>query len=149
MKKSKYRSHWCKTPIFAIIFLIINILATFSWGQSGPQTSIKIDTIPEPARAYVMAVADENLDALTACFDAKAVIIEVNRRIEGIDAIRQWAENEVIGGKLDVLELKTRQNGVTMLVTFTPGGWTNGFRAYYRFDFKNKKIIKADLQYAD
>ena len=80
---------------------------------------------------------------------SNAVIIEVNRRIEGIDETRRWAENEVIGGNLEVLKSTKRQKGVRMLVKFTPEGWTNGFRAYYRFDFKNKKIIKADLQYAD
>ncbi len=137
------------TTITIIIHIIISLLAPFSWGQSDNQSDIEIDSIPEPARAYVTAVAVKNLDALVACFHGNAIIIEVNRRIEGIGEIRRWAENEVIGGNLEVLELTTRPKGVTMLVKFTPEGWSNGFRAYYRFDFKDKKIIKADLQYAD
>ena len=138
-----------RTFITIIIYIIISLLTPFVWSQSDTQSNIEINSIPDPARAYVKAVAEKNLDALLACFHSNAVIIEVNRRIEGIDEIRRWAENEVIGGNLEVLKSTKREEGVTMLVKFTPEGWPNGFRAYYRFDFENKKIIKADLQYAD
>ena len=89
-----------RTCITIIIYIIISLLTPFGWSQSDTQSNIEINSIPEPARTYVKAVAERNLDALLACFHSNAVIIEVNRRIEGIDEIRRWAENEVIGGNL-------------------------------------------------
>ncbi|MEU7530505.1 nuclear transport factor 2 family protein [Saccharothrix sp. NPDC042600] len=99
------------------------------------------------ARRYVDAVAAGDLDGLVDSFAPEAVIVDVGREIRGHDAIRHWADTEVIGGRLTVLESTARPGGVTMLVRFEPGG-TGGFRARYSFDVRDGVIVKADLQYA-
>ncbi|MEV4060438.1 nuclear transport factor 2 family protein [Nonomuraea dietziae] len=99
------------------------------------------------ARRYVDAVAAEDLDALVAAFTPDAVIVDVGREIRGHDAIRHWADTEVIGGRLTVLGNTPRRGGTTMLVTFAPGG-TGGFRASYSFDISGGLITRATLQYA-
>jgi outer membrane murein-binding lipoprotein Lpp len=99
------------------------------------------------ARRYVDAVAAEDLDALVASFTPDAVIVDVGREIRGHDAIRHWADTEVIGGRLTVLGNTPRKGGTTMLVTFAPGG-TGGFRASYSFDISGGLITRATLQYA-
>ena len=104
--------------------------------------------IPASAQCYVNAVNAENLDALVACFAPDAVIIDVSRRITGVDAIRTWANNEVIGGSLRVIERTPTPNGIRLLVHWAPRGST-GFRAYYTFDYQNGQITQADLQYAN
>jgi hypothetical protein len=104
--------------------------------------------ISAPIRCYVNAVNAKNLNALVACFASDAVVIDVNRKITGVDAIRTWANNEVIGGSLRVIESTPTPNGVRLLVHWAPGG-SNGWRAYYTFDYQNGQITQADLQYAN
>jgi hypothetical protein len=47
---------------------------------------------------YFSAIEVSDLTALTQCFQPDIVIIDVNRKISGIEAIHAWAEKEVIGG---------------------------------------------------
>ena len=61
--------------------------------------------IPEPVQCYFSAVAESDLNALTQCFQDAAVIIDVNRKILGIEAIRSWANNEVIGGRYEIFPI--------------------------------------------
>lgn len=66
----------------------------------------------------------------------------------GSEAIRAWAEREVIGGTL-------RVDGVTMLdaqqqrvrVHWAPTG-SAGWAADYTFTVRDDRIVVADLQYA-
>ena len=45
----------------------------------------------EAAQCYVDAVNTEDLDALVGCFDPGATVVDVGRRIEDRQAIREWA----------------------------------------------------------
>ncbi|WP_051301041.1 nuclear transport factor 2 family protein [Actinomadura rifamycini] len=102
-----------------------------------------------PVRAYVDAVADEDLDALAGAFAEDAVLIDVGRRFDGRDAIRAWADAEVIGGTLTVSEIvEDRPGHQRLLVRFAPGG-TGGFAAHYAFTVSGSAITRAELTYAD
>ncbi|MCP2354867.1 hypothetical protein HD597_001887 [Nonomuraea thailandensis] len=99
-------------------------------------------------QAYVDAVNAGDLDALVASFAPDAVIVDVSRSIEGHDAIRRWAGDEVIGGTLRVLSVAERRaDGQKLLVHWAPGG-SGGWRAHYDFTIGDGLIVKADLQYA-
>jgi hypothetical protein len=108
--------------------------------------------IPEPAQCYFSAVAESDLEALAQCFQPDAEIIDVNRKIAGIEAIRQWAENEVMGGRYEILSIVSQsQERMKLLIKFVPPGYgesSSGFKAHYTFDFKEGKIFRMDLQYA-
>ena len=108
--------------------------------------------IPEPAQCYFSAVAESDLDALLQCFQPDAVIFDVSRKISGIEAIRTWAENEVIGGRYEILSIVSQlQDRIKLLIKFVPPGFgesASGFKAHYTFDFKQGKIVRMDLQYA-
>ncbi|MDQ3788170.1 MAG: MBL fold metallo-hydrolase [Actinomycetota bacterium] len=107
------------------------------------------DTLLPPVNAYVDAVDSGDLDALVAAFAGDAEVVDVGRRIQGRDAIRAWAENEVIGGTLTVLEVvENRPGHQRLLVRFAPGG-TGGFEAYYAFTVNDTAITKAELTYAE
>lgn len=80
-------------------------------------------------------------------FAEDAVIVDVSRQIRGQDAIRTWADNEVIGGKLQVIKADPTPRGVKALVQWAPSG-TGGFRANYTFEIADDRIARADLQYA-
>ncbi|SDJ35926.1 nuclear transport factor 2 family protein [Nonomuraea jiangxiensis] len=105
------------------------------------------DVIAE-ARAYVDAVNSKDLDALVNSFAEKGEIIDVQRKITGHDAIRTWADGEVIGGTLRVLSAdRRRADGQRLLVHWAPAG-SSGWRAHYDFTVSDGKIATADLQYA-
>ncbi|GGU90608.1 hypothetical protein GCM10010182_01530 [Actinomadura cremea] len=102
-----------------------------------------------PVRAYVDAVAGGDLDALAGAFAEDAVLIDVGRRFDGRDAIRGWADAEVIGGTLAVTAVvENRPGRQRLLVRFAPGG-TGGFAAHYTFTVSGSLITRAELTYAD
>ncbi|MFF8592786.1 nuclear transport factor 2 family protein [Streptomyces sp. NPDC015220] len=108
----------------------------------------RTDPAVDPAaQAYVDAVAAEDLDALVAAFRPDARLVDVEREFTGHDEIRDWARNEVIGGRLTVLKSTPKSNGTTLLVHFAPGG-SGGFEATYDFDVRDGRIAALDLQYA-
>ncbi|MDP9474955.1 MAG: protein kinase, partial [Actinomycetota bacterium] len=99
------------------------------------------------ASCYVHAVNAEDLNALVGCFSPEGVVVDLSDRIEGQDAIRRWADNMVMGGRLEVLESEPRTGGVRLLVHWAPEG-SSGWRAYYTFEARDGRIVAADLQYA-
>ena len=98
--------------------------------------------------SYVDAVNARSLDALVQAFTADAVITDVTRQIAGQDDIRSWADREVIGGSLQVLEVvEDRPDGQLLLVQWAPSG-SDGWRAHYDFTVSDGRLSAADLQYA-
>ena len=112
--------------------------------SSGGTATVEVD----PAiMCYVNAINAEDLDALVGCFAPDALIVDVSREISGSDAIRAWADGEVIGGTLEVLEVEATDAGQRLLVHWAPAG-SDGWRAYYTFEVQDELIVLADLQYA-
>ncbi|MEU0403233.1 MBL fold metallo-hydrolase [Streptomyces sp. NPDC006197] len=106
-------------------------------------------TLLPQVNAYVNAVNGGDLDALAGAFAADAEVVDVGRRIQGRAAIRAWAGNEVIGGRLTVLRIAENRPGhQRLLVRFSPGG-TGGFTAFYAFTVEGPSITEAELAYAD
>lgn len=115
--------------------------------QGTPRQTRGATAVDPAAQAYVDAVADKDLDALVDAFHADARLVDVEREFTGRDEIRDWARDEVIGGRLTVLKNTPKSNGTTLLVRFAPGG-TGGFEATYEFDVRDGRIARLDLQYA-
>lgn len=100
------------------------------------------------AQAYVDAVARRDLDGLVNAFHPDGRIVDVSRTIAGHDAIRSWADSEVIGGTLEVLEIvERRPDGQKLLVQWAPAG-SDGWLAHYDFTVRGDRISVANLQYA-
>ncbi len=112
-----------------------------------PSATASAQTLAPAAGRYLDAVAAGDADAVAAVFAPDAVVVDVGREIRGRDAIRAWAETEVIGGTYTLLDHTPRAGGTTMLVRFQPSGMA-GFRASYRFDITDDLITKAILEYA-
>jgi hypothetical protein len=107
-----------------------------------------MQTISETAQRYFDAAAAHDLDALVDSFSPDALILDVDRPIEGASAIRRWARNEVLGGEYEILESEPHEHGVTLILRFTPPGEVVGFRARYELEFADNRIARAELQYA-
>ncbi|MFJ3713290.1 MULTISPECIES: nuclear transport factor 2 family protein [unclassified Streptomyces] len=105
-------------------------------------------TALEPAvRGYVDAVDSRDVNALVAVFAPQATVNDTGRSFHGRAAIRDWARDEVIGGRLTVLKNTPKTNGTTLLVRFAPQG-VGGFEADYEFDLRDGRIARLDLRYA-
>jgi hypothetical protein len=113
-----------------------------------PASSAALIDIAKPARAYANALRANDLDALVATFAPDAVIVDVQREIVGTDAIRQWADREVIPGRLSVLGVGESSADQQQLIVRWAPGTSTGWLAYYTFTYDNGLIARADLQYA-
>ena len=138
-----------KNALFA--FWTFILLADIALAETNKK--ITTEDIPGPAKCYFDAVAKKVLNVLGDCFQTDAVIVDVNREIAGIRAIRNWAEDEVFGGRYEILKIVSQKKGfIKLLIRFVPPGlWgklSKGFKAHYTFEISNGKIIKMDLQYA-
>ena len=105
-------------------------------------------TPPPAIAAYFDAVAAGDVDRLADCFTADAEIIDVDRPIEGREAIDRWAAEEVIGGTYTLHEVTPRADGADVLLTFVPPGEAAGFRAIYAVTLADGKITLMVLRYA-
>ena len=54
-------------------------------------------SLPPVVAAYLAAVNAHDLDGMVATFAADAYVNDARREINGIDAIRRWAEKEMVG----------------------------------------------------
>ena len=118
-----------------------------STATTQPEAPVDENKVSAAAQDYVDAVNAGDLDALVQSFAEDAEIVDVGRSIKGHDEIRTWADNEVIGGKLRVIEVSPMDGGQDLLVHWAPGG-TGGFRAHYRFSVSGDDISHAELTYA-
>jgi len=105
-------------------------------------------TLHPPVRSFVDAVAAKDADKVADAFTSDGVVIDVSRRIEGHQAIRQWAANELVTGTLAVVrQLCAQGDRQCLLVRFAPGG-SGGFEANYTFTISADRITTLDMQYA-
>jgi SnoaL-like domain len=110
-------------------------------------SEIPFSRLPAPIRSYFEAVASQDSEALANCFAAEAVIIDVHRQIAGRQKIRKWGQNEVLGGKYNIIEWHGDGDAVQLLLTFAPRD-EEPFRARYEFKIQDEQIVTASLQYA-
>jgi hypothetical protein len=123
------------------------ITASANNNSSGSNTAL-LSQVHQAARNYINGVNNNNLDCVTNSFASNGVVVDVTRRIEGRAAIHTWANNEVMGGSLRVIEIHQETSSrVRLLVHWAPRG-SNGWRAWYTFEYANGFITLADLQYA-
>jgi hypothetical protein len=117
--------------------------------QTTPPPASEEGATDPTVAAFVDAIAAKSVDAVVDAFSPDATVIDVTRSFEGHEAIRQWATNELVGGSLRVLEVSNYAGGQELLVEFTPEGSSGGFQAEYRFDVRDNKITRLNMQYPD
>ncbi|MFI6517540.1 nuclear transport factor 2 family protein [Spirillospora sp. NPDC050679] len=117
--------------------------------QASAPPSVPAGGLLPPVSAYVRAVNAKDLDGVAKAFAPNAELVDVGRGFRGREAIRGWAEREVIGGTLTVSRVVENRTGYQkLLVRFAPGG-TGGFAAHYAFTVDGAAITRADLTYAN
>lgn len=56
--------------------------------------------LPEPVRAYIAASNNFDIDALMATFAEKALVNDHRDEFDGLDAIRKWAQREIVDDRV-------------------------------------------------
>lgn len=56
--------------------------------------------LPEPVEAYIAASNSFDIDGLMATFAADALVNDHRDEFDGSDAIRNWAQREIIGDRV-------------------------------------------------
>lgn len=147
---------WRPQPlIIAIVVLLIATTGCTAGGTSGPPAAALRSTptpdivslIDPAARCYIDAVNSRDPDALAACFTEDSVVVDINQRITGPDAIRRWSQNRLMGGHLKVLKEQSYDGGMIVLVHWAPHS-TAGWLVWYRFEYMGGRLTLVDLQNA-
>lgn len=125
------------------------MLAALVFAQSdAPTASAEEQRFPVEIACYVAAVNSEDLEQVLGCFAEAAVVIDVTRRFEGSEAIRGWAERELIGGRVSVISVESRGPDLyRCLVTWSARGG-GAFRAWYTFAVEGGRIRSLQFEYA-
>lgn len=131
-----------------ITFLIYLSFATvLSCKESDDSEDTPALNLPASAKQYFDGVNNGDIEAALNAFSNDASVIDVGRTISGKNNIRNWLQNEVMGGRYEVIEVTDRGNETRVLVRFSPGG-SGGFRANYDFTFSSNLVTRMNLSYA-
>ena len=103
--------------------------------------------LPVPIECYQTATNAQDIAAYLGCFTDDAVMIDVHREFAGQEALRKWAEREVMpGGR----SFRHRQILVAeMGYAKTEVNWASWVAHYHYWWDGDGKITKMSLQYAD
>jgi hypothetical protein len=78
--------------------------------------------LPAPVAAYIAATNSFDADALIACFAQGALVNDQLREYWGLDAIKAWAERELVGAKVTMKVLKFAEHFGDVIVTANVDG---------------------------
>jgi hypothetical protein len=73
--------------------------------------------LPVPVAAYIAATNSFDAKALIACFAEGALVNDQLRDYWGLDAIKAWAEREIVGAKVTMKVLKFVEHFGDVIVT--------------------------------
>ena len=112
-----------------------------------PAGSFAQDTLPTAIKCYQSSTNAKDIDAYMACFTKDAEMVDVSRVFKGQDAIRPWAEREVIPGGDTFAHRKIleRADGYAK----TEVNWLSWVVHYHYWWRADGKITRMSLQYAN
>ncbi|WP_419909893.1 nuclear transport factor 2 family protein [Hoeflea sp.] len=105
------------------------------------------EALPVAIDCYQTATNGQDIDAYMGCFTDDAVMIDVSRTFEGKDAIRAWAQREVIKGGESFKHRKILESSDGFAKTEV--NWLSWVVHYSYWWDADGRITKMSLQYAD
>lgn len=103
--------------------------------------------LPPVIDCYQNATQSEDISNYMSCFSDDAIMIDVSRTITGNDAIKRWAENEVIPYGKTFSHRKILEQDSNYAKTEVK--WSSWIAHYHYWWDENNKITRMSLQYAD
>jgi len=104
--------------------------------------------IPTPVAAYIAATNAFDTDALIGCFAEGALVNDQLRDYWGLDAIKAWAEREIIGDKVTMKVVKVVGHfGDTIVTAHVDGdydktGLPGLLTLAFHFTVRTDKIVR-------
>lgn len=112
-----------------------------------PATAFAQQPLPQAIDCYQHSTQSKNIDAYMACFTRDAEMIDVSRTFIGQQAIRNWAEREVMPSGNSFSHQKILESEPGYAKTLVK--WSAWQAHYYYWWNEQGKITKMSLQYAD
>ncbi|MEM6986949.1 MAG: nuclear transport factor 2 family protein [Pseudomonadota bacterium] len=109
--------------------------------------AIAADPLPTAIDCYQTSTRAKDLDAYMACFTRDAEMIDVTRRFTGHNAIRRWAQREVIPSGDSFKHRKILESDAGYAKTEVK--WSAWVVHYSYWWNQDGKITRMSLQYAD
>ena len=109
--------------------------------------AIAAEPLPTAIDCYQTSTQAKDLDAYMACFTQDAEMIDVTRSFTGQDAIRRWAQREVIPGGESFKHRKILEAAEGYAKTEV--NWSAWVVHYSYWWNEDGKITRMSLQYAD
>jgi hypothetical protein len=127
--------------IVTLIFLSIAFTANGDDFQDFDKDS-NLHDLSGPVRCFFDAAAQNDREALMACFSNKVSVNIAGMRFNGPEEVASFAERDIWGGKYKV-EKAFKQGGKEIVhCLFWPKGWSSPEPPIeYQFQTKNGKII--------
>jgi hypothetical protein len=154
--RTDHRTQWQLLHLIFGVVVMFMVMTSCSARGTDDRASAAISATPTPdilatidpvARCYIEAVNARDLDGLADCFAEDGTVVDINRRIVGLTAIRQWAQNYVIGGQIKVLKGQPYDGGVIVLMHWAPRT-SAGWLVWYRFEFTAGRLTLVNRQNA-
>jgi ketosteroid isomerase-like protein len=76
-----------------------------------------IATLPDPVAAYIAATNAFDIDALMATFAGDALVNDHRDEFAGTDAIRSWAQREIIHDRVTIEVIEATRRGDSAAVS--------------------------------
>ncbi len=105
-------------------------------------------TLPQPVAAYVAATNAFDIDAVMACFAEDALVNDHRDEFVGREAIRAWAQREIIGDRvtMEVVEATRRADSATVKAiirgNFDKTGLPDPLLLSFYFSFSGERIVQ-------
>jgi hypothetical protein len=104
--------------------------------------------LPAPVAAYVAATNDFAIDALLATFSETALVNDHRDEFLGHDAIRHWAQREIIDDRVTMQVTSWTRRGDTVALTarvdgnFDKTGLPDPLALAFYFSFSGDRIVQ-------
>lgn len=98
--------------------------------------------------AFVDAWNADDVSAFVATFTEDGVLIDAGRRMDGGEAIGDFAESELMNYDVRILSVESSSADSQVLLAQVTRGGGEGFRASFDFTLSGDRISVADLSFA-
>ena len=108
----------------------------------------KLDYLSPPVRCFFDAAAQNDSEAIAACFSTDVSVNIAGMRFNGPEQVVAFAERDIWGGKYKVEKAFKQGNNEIVHCLFWPDGWSSPeLPIEYHFQTKNGKITSWQGKY--
>ena len=111
-------------------------------------------TVPASIERYLRAVNTGDVDGFPTSFAGDALVLDVNREIRGVEAIKEWARSDIfaVDVRLDVVDVTENRGQILVRVridgTFDRTGLPNPLLMNHVFTIVDGKIAELRIAFA-